>query len=575
MGGGSSSAFGAFGDVLGSMIQADATYSAARRQADAYTEGISTQRAAAEKARREILSRMGPAMQDYASGIRSAQNEIANGTADVINILQQATGNADQILSSSGMDAQRAIMGSSASSQGVPWGTFSQQYNTMESAPPSARAAMEQQMSSVYRTGVSQALPQTAGSLGKTVAPGTTTAAAGGTVGVGVGGAVPQTGAYLTSGQTPAAAGAGTTIAPPATMQNISGGGTGFSGAMQNLQQGYATGQSALDQSIAQAREDVTGGTSAALSQLAETRAAGLGQLEPYTSAGSSAIQREAALSGALGPEAQQAAINSFIESPGQAYLRQQQEKALLRNQAAIGGLGGGNVRSALQEQAMNIAATQQQQYLENLRSLASRGQQAATTGTGLISQTGLAGAQMTQGVGQTLASLAQQYGISSADLARLTSSQMAELANSTGINLANLQQASAAARAGLQTQLGSSVAGATAGATTDIANLISQGATTQLGSQQNIATMLANLATGTGTNISNLQAAQGGALAAGQYLQGQAFAQGLQGLGQIAQDYYGQNTGNQQTTTLPATQTLNTPAGPVSTNANVTDVYF
>ena len=45
---------------------------------------------------------------------------------------------------------------------------------------------MEQQMSSVYRTGVSQALPQTAGSLGKTVAPGTTAAAAGGTVSVGV-----------------------------------------------------------------------------------------------------------------------------------------------------------------------------------------------------------------------------------------------------------------------------------------------------------------------------------------------------------------------------------------------------
>ncbi len=74
-----------------------------------------------------------------------------------------------------------------------------------------------------------------------------------------------------------------------------------------------------------------------------------------------------AALSGAQGPEAQQAAIDAMIQGPGQQYLGDQQEQALLRNASAIGGLGGGRVRSALQEQAFGRAATQQQQHLQNL----------------------------------------------------------------------------------------------------------------------------------------------------------------------------------------------------------------
>ena len=58
----------------------------------------------------------------------------------------------------------------------------------------------------------------------------------------------------------------------------------------------------------------------------------------------------EAAFSGALGPEAQAAAFANFRESAGQKYFRERQEQALLRNAAAIGGIGGGRVRTALQE---------------------------------------------------------------------------------------------------------------------------------------------------------------------------------------------------------------------------------
>lgn len=555
--------------IGGAVIQGQAAKSAAKSQARALGKSQKTIRAAATEAKGEILDRMAPALSQYRQGIREAQSEIASGTADIMGILQKYSGNADQIISQSGADAQKAIMGSTASSQGIPMSQFNQQYAQIQNAPPSARQSMMnnfQQALSAGSAAQQQALQTGADpAAAQQTAQQTTVQTAQQQGGGGIGatpqpGMLPGGGQGLTTQQVGGSVGLGAQAqAQPAARQQayqpqatptLGTQATGFTGAMSNLQQGYTTGQSALDAATAQARQDVSSGTGSALAMLAQSKEEALGQYEPYTTAGTAAVQQEAALSGALGPEAQQAAIDAYIESPGQAYLRQQQEKALLRNQAAIGGLGGGNVRTALQEQAMNIASTQQQQYLENLRSLATRGQEAAGANTNVISQMGLAGASLTSEAGQTLAQLSQQYGISSADLARMSASEMATLAQNTGINLANIQQATGAARAGLQTELGSGLAQAQAAKTADIANLIQTGATNQLNAEQTISSQLANLATGAGTNIANLQAAQGSSLAAGQYLQGQAWAQGLQGLGQVASNYFGQTQTPTTTTT-------------------------
>lgn len=544
-----STALAVGGTVLGSLISGHSARSAARTQAGAIDRSQQSIRQAAAEARAEILDRLAPALAEYRVGIRGAQREIANGTADIMQILQETTGNADEIITQAGADAQRAIMGSTAASQGIPMSQFNQQYAQIQNVPVSARESMMNNFQQALNAGsaaqsqaiqsgaspaaaqqqAQQTIQQTAqqpASVGATPVPGM----------------LPEGDLRRTIQPAGGAVRLGETLAAPQAAPALGGAGTGFLGAMANLQQGYGTAQTALDTSTAQARQDVTGGTSSALAQLAQTREEARGQYEPYTTVGTAAVQREAALSGALGPEAQQAAIDAYIESPGQQYLREQQEKALLRNAAAIGGLGGGNVRTALQEQAMGIASTQQQQYLENLRSLATRGQEAAGAMTGVISQTGLAGAQMTQGAGNLLAQLSQQYGLSSADLARMTSSEMATLANNTGLNLATIQQANAAARAGLQTELGSSMASARAAQASDIAGLTETAATNVLNTQQGISSYLANLATGTGSNIANLQAAQGSSLAAGRYLQGQALAQGFQGLGEIALNYAGRN---------------------------------
>ena len=98
---------------------------------------------------------------------------------------------------------------------------------------------------------------------------------------------------------------------------------------------------------------------------------------QPILDAGSRALTQQEALLGLSGDEAQQQAFDNFKESPGQAFLRKRQEKALLRNNSAIGGLGGGNVRTALQEQGAQIAQQDLDNQLNRLAGISGAGQTA------------------------------------------------------------------------------------------------------------------------------------------------------------------------------------------------------
>jgi len=117
-------------------------------------------------------------------------------------------------------------------------------------------------------------------------------------------------------------------------------------------------------------------------------------QQAPFREAGVVALGQQQALLGQGTPEEQQAAFAAFAESPGQQFLRDQQERALVRSASAIGGLGGGNVRTALQEQAFGRAQTDFQNQLNRLAALSGAGQAAATT-------TGQFGAQTAGNIGQ------------------------------------------------------------------------------------------------------------------------------------------------------------------------------
>jgi hypothetical protein len=156
--------------------------------------------------------------------------------------------------------------------------------------------------------------------------------------------------------------------------------------------------------------------------------------LQPFQEAGVGALGQQQALLGLSGVEAQEQAFAGLTESPGQQFLRQRQEKALLRNASATGGLGGGNVLTALQQQAMGFAQQDIQNQFGRLGQLAGQGQQATTN----VAQLG----------GQTASNIANLQG-------------QAGAARASGI--LGPAQANAAAT-GQVLQLGGQVAGAFAG---------------------------------------------------------------------------------------------------------------
>jgi len=128
-------------------------------------------------------------------------------------------------------------------------------------------------------------------------------------------------------------------------------------------------------------------------------------QAEPFRQAGLTALGQQQALLGLGTPEEQQRAFQAFEESPGQQFIRQRQERALLRNQAAIGGLGGGNVRTALQEQAAGFAQQDFQNQLARLGGIAGQGQIATTNIAQLGGQTATNIGNLLQAGGQAQAS--------------------------------------------------------------------------------------------------------------------------------------------------------------------------
>ena len=102
-------------------------------------------------------------------------------------------------------------------------------------------------------------------------------------------------------------------------------------------------------------------------------------QLDPFSQAGVGALEQQQALLGLGTPEQQAQARAGLTESAGKRFIRERAEKSLVRNAAAIGGLGGGNVRSALVEQGAGFAAQIEGDQFRRLQGLTSAGQTAAT----------------------------------------------------------------------------------------------------------------------------------------------------------------------------------------------------
>jgi len=149
---------------------------------------------------------------------------------------------------------------------------------------------------------------------------------------------------------------------------------------MASRQAGKAAGGAAeaQEEGLERAMEEIREDFGITEEQYAPFRQAAVGGRRGITGA----LGQQQAFLGLRGPEAQQQAYAGFLESPGQRFLRERGEQALLRQASAIGGFGGGNIRQALQEQGIGVAAQQQSELQDRLAGLTGLGFQ-ATSGLG------------------------------------------------------------------------------------------------------------------------------------------------------------------------------------------------
>lgn len=258
------------------------------------------------------------------------------------------------------------------------------------------------------------------------------------------------------------------------------------------ISKGFQEALREIDIGAAGARQDIQTGVGRALAPL-----------QPLQETGLQAQQRAAALSGGLGPEAQQQAISEFQASPGQQFLLEEAERASVRNAAATGGLGGGNIRRELQRQAIGFASQGLQQQIQN---------QLALGQTGIAAAQGISGLEA--GQGEALANITGQRGVNLANIQQQLGSQLGGVTQQEGINQANLT-----------TQLGQQLA--------------------QSRQQQAIAA--GNVAIGAGTQQAELAGQAGAAQAAGILGQGAAQQQLIGGLSNLAGQAFNRPLPSQQ----------------------------
>lgn len=335
----------------------------------------------------------------------------------------------------------------------------------------------------------------------------------------------------------------------------------GYDAALAGLLGGYGEAQSILSRPgmSATASYDM-GGVSGAIGQgvAGAGQAVGLGvqTLNPYAQPGVQSLNLQAALSGAMGAPAQQQAYANYQESPGQRYLREQSERALLRNSAAIGGLGGGNVRQELQRQAQGLAAQDFDAAFNRLGSITQTGFGAASNQAALRGQeAGIIGQLRGQEAGIAGNLEGQRMGVQgNIDTAAMANENarrlaLAQGALTTGGNVGELGFQTGQSVAGGRTQAGRDIATSVGSTISALSNLANQGgadiaeqigegagnlatviagaAAGQSGSQTDLAKLLANIIGGQGNQVAGLPGVPGvqtnpGILGnAGNFLQG------------------------------------------------------
>lgn len=212
----------------------------------------------------------------------------------------------------------------------------------------------------------------------------------------------------------------------------------------------------------------------------------GMNYLNPYAETGTQANQLQAALSGSLGPQAQQQAYANYQQSPGVQFALDQSERALTRNAAALGGLGGGNVRDALVRNATGYALQDFDNSFNRIGTVADRGFNASGQMAGMTGQE---------------AAIQSNLGQASAGIPLQVAGQQSGYQMGAGQSIANNVGATSSALANLLNQQGAGTSDLIGGQVNQLNTLYQNAANGDSNAQMQLAQLLSSV---------NMQAAQG-----------------------------------------------------------------
>ena len=302
--------------------------------------------------------------------------------------------------------------------------------------------------------------------------------------------------------------------------------GRDLSRARRDVSGAMSSGFGALDRAGQQAaaaaaagQADLRASEGRGLSGIRSSIQQGIDPLTGFVKPGQEAFNVQAALSGALGNEAQRQAFASYSESPEQAFIREMGQRQVLSGAAATGGLGGGEVQRELTRFGTGLAAQDINNRFSRLGNVSNLGFNAANTIGNLRGQeAGLSSnlignmANARSRLSGQLASVRGQLGASGASLAGQAGSQFANLGttganinSNLGMNAANMLSGLGTTQAGMIGNTGGRVASDRYNTGINIANAIGSGAANLANFQQQGGSGAADIMRASGGDIASL----------------------------------------------------------------------
>lgn len=280
---------------------------------------------------------------------------------------------------------------------------------------------------------------------------------------------------------------------------------TGLTGSEQALQSHLAVALGTLDSGSMEALDILQRTGNLANDRIDVNLAQAMSGFDPYSAGGGEAAKLLAAYSGASGAPAQAQAFANFQASPYQKFMEEQGEKTLLRNAAARGGIGGGNLSKDLIRFGQGNASQFLADNMNLLTSVADRGMTATGQQSGILQNKAGMTSGLVKDIGTMGANLRNNKAQVASGMQYDTGNNLAAGRTRVGERLADELSSTSSALASLYDQEGKTVGGIVNQGSGNLASLIANYGQGTSAIQQQLATILANISQGQASNVAGL----------------------------------------------------------------------